>query len=196
MTYSGDYTYSYVPTNAAEYPAIGHDRRYDRLDINGLKGLLTDPRASGADMRYVFENMAIAYFPGPGYSLTERANAWILGAGLGVMALPKTVIQLSKTNGLIEMLMWYKISNAGVTNVPSDYWYHIYFYYKDENKLLNTWVRQLNKENTTFAFVAVNDGLTLGNWKRVNKDFSSKENELVKEKFEKQILNKIKAMVK
>ena len=77
-----------------------------------------------------------------------------------------------------------------------DYWYHIYFYYKDENKILNTWVRQLDRENTTFAFVNVNEGLTLGNWKRINKDFSHKENKLEKAKFEQRILDRIKVKIK
>jgi hypothetical protein len=77
-----------------------------------------------------------------------------------------------------------------------DYWYHFYFYYKSDNKILNTWVRQFDNGNTTFAFVAVNKGLNLGNWERINKDFSSKENKLEKAKFEQQILIRIKAMIK
>lgn len=77
-----------------------------------------------------------------------------------------------------------------------DHWYHVYFYYKDENKILNTWVRQFDKETTSFAFVAVNDGLRLGNWKMINNDFSRKENRLQKEKFEQRILNEIKKQLK
>jgi hypothetical protein len=38
----------YIPTNLAEYPAIGHDRRYDNLRIQGASGLFTDTRAIGA----------------------------------------------------------------------------------------------------------------------------------------------------
>jgi hypothetical protein len=119
-TYSGDYTYSYVPENAAEYPAIGHDRRYDKLGISGLNGLLTDQRACGADMRYVLENMAITYSPTSYYSLTERVDALILGTGLGLMSLPKTLLQLAKPNGALEMLGWYNYCNKGITNIPSN----------------------------------------------------------------------------
>ena len=78
---------------------------------------------------------------------------------------------------------------------PEDHWYHVYFYYENENRILKTWVRQFDKEHTSFAFVAINDGLQLGNWKRINKDFSYKENKLQKEKFEQMILNEIKKLI-
>jgi len=45
---------------------------------------------------------------------------------------------------------------------------------------------------TTFAFVAINDGLTLGKWKDINEGYSKKENKLQKEKFERLILNEKK----
>jgi hypothetical protein len=32
-SYNGRYNYSYMPTYRSEYPAIGHDRRYDNLKI-------------------------------------------------------------------------------------------------------------------------------------------------------------------
>lgn len=73
-----------------------------------------------------------------------------------------------------------------------DHWFHVYFYYVKENEIVKTWIRKTNKGTTTFAFVAINEGLTLGNWKDINKDYSSNENKLQKEKFEKLILNEIK----
>jgi hypothetical protein len=79
---------------------------------------------------------------------------------------------------------------------PDDHWYHVYFYFKDENEILNTWVRQLDNETTSFAFVAINEGMQLGNWKLINKDFPRKENNLRKEKFEKRILDEIKKQIK
>ncbi len=74
----------------------------------------------------------------------------------------------------------------------SDHWYHVYFYYEKENEIVKTWIRKSNKNMTTFAFVAINEGLTLGNWKDINKSYSSKDNKLQKEKFERLILEKIK----
>ncbi|MEE1900094.1 hypothetical protein GN157_12365 [Flavobacterium rakeshii] len=79
----------------------------------------------------------------------------------------------------------------GKSDRPDDHWYHIYFYNKTQNKILYTWVRT-SDEGCSFAFVAVNDGLKLGNWKYINKDFSSKENRLEKQYFETEILNYIR----
>lgn len=72
------------------------------------------------------------------------------------------------------------------------HWYSIYFYYKNENRILFTWTRPAEKNKTTFAFVSINDGLNLGNWKRINKDLSRSENKEEKKKFEEWILNKVK----
>jgi hypothetical protein len=117
LTRSGDYSYSYVPTNLAEYPAIGHDRRYDILGIKGASGLFTDTRAIGADWRFVGEELSIAV--NPYLNPNDRASAGILGIGLGLSALPKTLFQLSNPFGYGQIMMWYKISNQGVNNDPT-----------------------------------------------------------------------------
>lgn len=77
-------------------------------------------------------------------------------------------------------------------NSENDYWFHLYFYYKEENKIIYAWTRPAGKDKTTFALVGVNNGLTIGNWKEINKDFSKSENNEEKKKFEERILNKIK----
>lgn len=116
-TYSGKYTYSYIPTTITDYPAIGHDRRYDNLQIEGASGLYFDSRAIGADWRFVREQFQIySRIPDP----VDKANALLLGIGLGVCALPKTIYQMAKSNGFAEMIMWDQISNAGVTNKPGN----------------------------------------------------------------------------
>jgi len=73
-----------------------------------------------------------------------------------------------------------------------DHWYHIYFFYPQENQIVYAWVRKSGKQKTTLAFVSVNDGLVFGKWKDINKDFSSSENENQIQKFEDRILNKLK----
>ncbi len=73
-----------------------------------------------------------------------------------------------------------------------DQLYYFYFYYKSENKILHTWIRPLGKNRTTFAFVSINKGLDIGNWKNINKDFSHSENRVEKKKFETIILDRIK----
>ncbi len=103
---------------------------------------------------------------------------------------------------LIEAINKFKIDNPdfcvpeyiGLTDGRSknktDHWYHIWFYSKKENQIIYTWIR-----GDKFAFVSINEGVELGNWKRINKDFSRKENKIQKEKFEKSILNRIKEYI-
>ncbi|PZP44361.1 MAG: hypothetical protein DI598_14605 [Pseudopedobacter saltans] len=77
----------------------------------------------------------------------------------------------------------------------SDYWYHIYFYDKATDNIFYTWTRPSEKNKTTFALVAINNGLSLGNWKEINKDFSSNENKKIKEYFKRIILDSIKMRI-
>lgn len=73
----------------------------------------------------------------------------------------------------------------------NDHWYHVYFYYEKENEIVKTWIRKTSDGTVTFAFVAINEGLTLGKWKNINNDYSKKENKLQKKKFEDLVLNEI-----
>lgn len=68
-----------------------------------------------------------------------------------------------------------------------DPWYHIWFYYANDGKVLKCWVR-----GNKLALVGIGDDLDLDNYKEINKDFSKEENKEEKEKFEKLILKKIK----
>ncbi|WP_046369059.1 hypothetical protein [Flavihumibacter petaseus] len=74
----------------------------------------------------------------------------------------------------------------------ADYWYHAFFYYSKENVIVNTWTRPVSRYKTTFAFVGLNSGLQLGNWKLINHDFGRSENKRQKKLFEERILNAIK----
>jgi len=85
-----------------------------------------------------------------------------------------------------------QLSDGRDNETGQDYWYHIYFYYEDENRIVYCWTRPAEKGITTFALIGVGQGLELGNWKDINKDFSRSENKEEKEKFEERILNKIK----
>jgi hypothetical protein len=79
----------------------------------------------------------------------------------------------------------------GQSEDKDDHWYHVYFYFKDQNVIIYTWLRRIDNENTLFAFVGINEGLVLGHWKYINKDFSLKENAIYKEKFKQRILNQL-----
>jgi len=108
----------------------------------------------------------------------------------------------STENELIELIRKYKLDNPQY-NVPpqvnlidgrtnkQDPWCHVYFFYKDKNEIVNAWVRDQGKGKVVFALHAINKGLTLGNWKRINKDFGYSENSDAKAEFENRVLNKI-----
>ena len=74
-----------------------------------------------------------------------------------------------------------------------DYFHHLYFYYPDERKIVQCWIREnvSNKNQTIFALVAINTGSGFGNWKQINHDFEKEVNEREKRKFEKLILSKV-----
>ena len=78
----------------------------------------------------------------------------------------------------------------------TDHWYHIYFYYPDKNQIIHTWTRPETKTKTTFALVGINEGLTLGNWKTVNRSFWWWKNKPEIEEFEQRILKRIINKVK
>ena len=54
-------------------------------------------------------------------------------------------------------------------------------------QIIYTWIR-----GNKFAFISINKGTEIGNWKRINKDLNDSENKEEKKKFEERILNKIK----
>lgn len=129
-SYDGDTCYIYVPINKAEYPAIGHDRRYDRLKIEGAGGLFFNTKAIGADWRFVAEELFIYASTSSLEDSDSKLSALLLGVGLGLAATPKTYYQLFiKRMGIFNMLGFYinvgevisdyLESNHGVTNTPT-----------------------------------------------------------------------------
>lgn len=76
------------------------------------------------------------------------------------------------------------------------HWHKFYFYYKPEDQIIYTWIRPKGENKTIFAFVSINDGLTIQKWKDINKDFSHSEKKKETKKFEERILNKIQEKLK
>ena len=105
---------------------------------------------------------------------------------------------------IIDLVKQFKLQNPeynvpeyvglkdGKSNGENDYWYHVYFYYQDTNQIVYAWIREVEPGKTSFAFVGINEGLQLGNWRHINDDFDRDENREQKEKFEKLILSPIK----
>lgn len=76
-----------------------------------------------------------------------------------------------------------------------DHWYHIYFYYPEENQVVYAWTRSIDGKRTTLALVSINEGLTLGNWKDLNDDFKGSDNENQKRKFESRIIKPLQTIL-
>ena len=77
----------------------------------------------------------------------------------------------------------------------NDFWYSIYFYYPDKQQIVKTWTRPKTKTTTSFAFVGINQGLILGNWKDVNESIFWWKNQPLKNEFERRILSKIEEKI-
>ncbi|GAB3639106.1 hypothetical protein GCM10027422_46970 [Hymenobacter arcticus] len=120
-SYNGNDNYEHRPESLADYPSIGHDRRYDNIGARGPHGVLFDTHATGADLRFGAEQYGT--FVGAFYSGKFVDAYEALGAGtvIGVIGIAKGlyVIAGDPKNGLFELITWYKISNKGVTNDPS-----------------------------------------------------------------------------
>lgn len=91
-----------------------------------------------------------------------------------------------------------RIPNKGTTGLldgRSTYWYSFYFYYPETKEIIHTWTRSTLEGNSKFAFVAISNGFTLGNWTTANQSFWWWQNKDRKIKFEERILAKINAKI-
>ena len=73
-------------------------------------------------------------------------------------------------------------------------WFVAYLYDSEQNKILNIVING-NETNSTLKFVSINNGLKIGNWKEINRDFSYEENQQLKKKFEELYFNPIKKLL-
>jgi hypothetical protein len=69
--------------------------------------------------------------------------------------------------------------------------YHVYIYNYNRNQIIHLVVQQEDKNQSTLRFTGINQGLKLGNWKMINKDFNDTENEAILSDFEKNILRQL-----
>lgn len=101
-TYRGDDDFSYMPSNPIEYPAISHDKAYDAIGARGITGLWADTRAIKADYAFVLANYKAVLSPNT--NMFQKAQGSILGTGLGLVALPKTLLWLGLSGAFDERL--------------------------------------------------------------------------------------------
>lgn len=128
----------------------------------------------------LFYKLAKLFSPGS-YPYSEiyevNMNDSLLIGKIKVFKLQNTSYEVPKMSGLVDD-SFSKESNRFV----------LYFYYKQENQIILTWVRRLDKENCQFAIVSINEGTELGKWKELNNDLGFFETRKEREKFEEQIL--------
>lgn len=70
-----------------------------------------------------------------------------------------------------------------------------YFFDRQKNRIYKTSIYD-DKLKSKIRFTAINEGLNIGNWKDINKDFSYSESEIIKKEFEENFLNPIRKLVK
>ncbi len=73
----------------------------------------------------------------------------------------------------------------------NDYWYHVYFYFKEDSTIAHAWVRQVDFEPTIIGLVSIKINSDDYTWKLINKDFSSEQNIYQKRRFEDKIVEPI-----
>jgi hypothetical protein len=77
---------------------------------------------------------------------------------------------------------------------PNSHWYHIYFYYKEKEEVVHTWVRS-EDDGSTFALVAISEGSLSNKYRMINHDFGFFENRRYKKEFKNRILHEIRTLV-
>jgi len=116
--FGGRETFKYTPDKPFDPAAIGHDKRFDNLGAAGAASLFTDTRTIGADWLFVAQELKVSLRND--ISNDDRTKAYMIGTGLGFASSWKTIYRLNNPAvGLSSILLWFQISNKGVTNNPS-----------------------------------------------------------------------------
>ena len=104
---NGNDNYSLPPINEADANALEHDLRYDKMKVSGLRGLLEETSAIGADYDFVFKQFKTAFLSP--YNIQNSATGVVSGIFIGIVAFPKTIYQLSQPYSLIKIFSDYNI---------------------------------------------------------------------------------------
>lgn len=83
-----------------------------------------------------------------------------------------------------EVLLSDKIQKNG--------YFVFYIFIKEKNQIIQSYIGEEDNNHTKIGLISVQNGLSLGNWKQVNKDLSDEETEQIKEIFKKEVISKIK----
>lgn len=66
-----------------------------------------------------------------------------------------------------------------------------YIFFKENNQILYSYVRQENSTSTKIGLISIQNGMSLGNWKIINKDLTTEENDQLKNIFKEKIISNI-----
>lgn len=89
---NGNWNYQVAPTNRADLGAMRHDLAYDKIGITGASGLFLDTRAIKADYTLVQYELSLSLNWFNGATSIERLEGGAIGLGIGLFALPKTIV--------------------------------------------------------------------------------------------------------
>ena len=88
--YYGNDTYSVEPSSRIDRPAMFHDIDYDKLNITGLKGMLTSTAAIPADLTLIGSEYALTL--DDTVPLGEKFEAFGIAVGVTILTAPKTIM--------------------------------------------------------------------------------------------------------
>lgn len=146
----------------------------------------------------VFVILILGYFVIWSSAPGSYARAEIYELDISENELIGLIHEFKKENPTLNLNSKVIVSNGDevyLNDHKKGFWHSFYFYYPDKNQIIHTWTRPNTQNKTDFAFVAVNDGLTLGNWKSANESFFWWNNIPLKKEFENRILKGIKDKV-
>ncbi|WP_080778179.1 hypothetical protein [Chryseobacterium phocaeense] len=75
--------------------------------------------------------------------------------------------------------------------VQANGYFVFYIFIKERNQIIQFYAKENGKNHTKIGFISIQNGLSLGNWRKINKDLPDKENKQLKEIFKKRIISKI-----
>lgn len=186
----------------------------DRRDLRVFKqSVKSSPKKSEDKKTPIFFAVNEPFENRAGNSLGRTIASFVLGAGIWMLLLVKPrfangfphaqsyVVHYPEAV-VLEAIETFKSANPhhfqpqylnliDGRDEHDDRFHHFYFFYPEALQIVYVWARPIDDYSTEIALVSINDGLVLGNWKNINKDFSMRDNEIQKEKFFNTILNKI-----
>jgi len=149
----------------------------------------------------VMTSMLVIYYLGWSFAPGSYARAEIYELEVSEETLLRIIESVKNENPSIRLKEKVGISENNKFYLregrqdENDFWYSIYFFYPEKTQIVKTWTRPKTKTTTNFAFVGINQGLILGNWKDVNESFLWWKNRPAKNEFEDRILKRIKEKI-